>query len=406
MGLWVKTEGDRLGPAGFLTAAVHAGIKRDASALDLALIYSEGEQTTAAGVFTTNRVTAAPVSLSRQHLSATRGRARAVLINSGNANACTGSAGANCAAMTGRLAAKVLGIPPEQVLVASTGVIGTPLKPDLISRQLPTLARTLSAEAFPKTARAIMTTDTFPKLCALEASINGRTVGLLGIAKGAGMIHPRMATMLAFIMTDAVVTAPELKRMLRTAVAGSFNRITVDGDTSTNDSVIALANGRSGWSAKAGTPDGARLLAGLTEVCETLARNIVQDGEGAKKFVTIRVEGASNEADADRIARTIANSPLVKTALAGNDPNWGRILCAAGYSGAQFDPARVDIRINDLLVCRKGTHARFSDAVARTELDQAQLTLRINLHQGRASAEIWTCDLTHDYITINASYTT
>jgi glutamate N-acetyltransferase/amino-acid N-acetyltransferase len=406
MALWVKAEGDRLAPAGFLASAVHAGIKREATALDLALICSEAQHTTAAAVFTTNRVAAAPVSLSRQHLKASRGRARAVVVNSGNANASTGSIGAKSASMTAKEAAKVLGIPAEQVLVASTGVIGKPLQSDLITRKLPELAQALSPDSFRSAARAIMTTDTVPKLCALQANIKRKPVRLLGIAKGAGMIHPRMATMLAFILTDAAVTAPDLNRMLKTAVDASFNRITVDGDTSTNDTVIALANGHSGMVAKAGTPDGSRFLAGLSQVCQTLAHMIVQDGEGAKKFIAVLVEGAASDADADRVARAIANSPLVKTAIAGCDPNWGRIICAAGYSGARFDPARVDIRINNLLLCWNGIDGGFDEAAARAELDQSQLTLRIDLHQGRASAYMWTCDFTPDYIAINASYRT
>jgi glutamate N-acetyltransferase/amino-acid N-acetyltransferase len=403
---WDKVEGDLAAPAGFMASSVHAGIKRDPATLDLALIYSKSEETTAAGVFTTNRVSAAPVNVSRRHLQASRGRARAIVVNSGNANACTGAAGAKRAATIASETARILGIPPEQALVASTGVIGAQLRSGLITRQLATLAKSLSPEAFPEAARAIMTTDTFPKIYALQTTVSGRPVRLLGITKGAGMIHPRMATMLAFVMTDAVVKPSGLQRMLVMAVDASFNCITVDGDTSTNDTVIALASGLSGVVARVGTPGGAHLSAGLVELCQSLARMIVQDGEGAKKLVTVQVRGARTEAGADRVARTIANSPLVKTALAGNDPNWGRILCAAGYSGAQFDPAKVDIRVNNLLVCRKGIDAGFNEAAARAELDRSELTLRIDLHQGRASARIWTCDLTHDYITINASYRT
>jgi glutamate N-acetyltransferase / amino-acid N-acetyltransferase len=402
---WDQVEADGSAPAGFLTSSAHAGIKRDPEAPDLTLIFSEGEVTTAAGVFTTNRVAAAPVHLSRQHLRASGGRARAIVANSGNANACTGSTGAKCAAITARTAAKLLGIKPHQALLASTGVIGVRLEPKRITRQMPGLVRALSRDGFSRTARAIMTTDKFPKLCALQATMGGKPVRLLGLTKGAGMIHPRMATMLAFVMTDAIVRASDLQRMLRMAVDSSFNRITVDGDTSTNDTVIALASGLSGVQARIGTPDGARLQEGLTELCKALAQMIVQDGEGAKKVITVQVQGARTETDADRVARAIANSPLVKTAMAGNDPNWGRILCAAGYSGAVFDPAKVDLDVNGLLLCRRGVRARFSEAAARSELDQPRLTLRVDLHQGRASAQVWTCDLTHEYITINASYT-
>jgi glutamate N-acetyltransferase / amino-acid N-acetyltransferase len=403
---WNKVEGDRLAPAGFVASSAYAGIKRDTAGLDLALMFSEGEDTTAAGVFTANRVAAAPVNVSRDHLRTSHGCARAIVVNSGNANACTGIAGVKCASLTTKIAAKLLGVRPDKVLVASTGVIGVPLEPNLITQQLPDLARGLSPDGFSRAARAIMTTDLFPKIYAMEATTGAKPVRLLGIAKGAGMIHPRMATMLAFVMTDAIVKPTDLQRMLRKAVDASFNRITVDGDTSTNDTVIALASGLSGVLARTGTPEGAQFLAGLTKLCETLARMIVQDGEGAKKLITVQVQRARSDADADRIARTIANSPLVKTALAGSDPNWGRILCAAGYSGAHFDPAKVDIHVNRLLLCRRGVSAGFNEAAARAELDQPQLTLLIDLHQGRASAQILTCDLTHDYITINTSYRT
>jgi glutamate N-acetyltransferase / amino-acid N-acetyltransferase len=403
---WDQIEGDSLAPAGFRASSVHAGIKGDPAALDLALIHSEGKETTAAGVFTTNRVKAAPVILSKQHLQASRGRARAIVVNSGNANACTGPEGLRCATAVAGRAAGSLGIGPQQVLVASTGVIGTRLKPEVLTRQLPTLVGALSPEGFPEAARAIMTTDTFPKLCALQTMVGGRPVRLLGITKGAGMIHPRMATMLAFVMTDAAVAAPDLQEMLTTAVEASFNRITIDGDTSTNDTVIALANGFSAVPVRRSARADALFHAGLVQLCEALARMIVRDGEGAKKIIAVQVHGARTYVDADRIARTIANSPLVKTAMAGNDPNWGRILCAAGYSGASFDPAKVDIRVNELLLCRKGVDAGFNEGAARAALDHPELTLRIDLHQGRGAARIWTCDLTQGYITINASYRT
>jgi glutamate N-acetyltransferase/amino-acid N-acetyltransferase len=231
-------------------------------------------------------------------------------------------------------------------------------------------------------------------------------VHLAGTAKGAGMIHPRLATMLSFITTDAGVRARDLRKMLRAAVESSFNRLSVDGDTSTNDTVLALASGLSGVRVRCGTRIGVLFLAGLTELCQTLARMVAKDGEGAKKLVTIEVHGARTRADAERVARTIANSPLVKTAIAGSDPNWGRIICAAGYSGATFDPSKVDIRVNDFVLCRRGLDVGFDEAAAKRELDQKELTIRLDLHQGKASTRFWTCDLTHDYITINASYRT
>ena len=401
---WDATEGSLGTPRGFRAAAVASGIKKSAGALDLALLFSDAPQTAAAGVFTSNRAAAAPVILSQQNLKKSRGRARAIIVNSGNANACTGRAGTKVAEETARAAAKRLGLSPQEVLVASTGVIGTPLKLDLILNQLPTLQENLSAENGPALARAIMTTDTFPKSAVFKTKIGGRSVSLAGVAKGAGMIHPHMATMLSFITTDAAVDPRSLQKMLRAAVDESFNRITVDGDTSTNDTVVALASGLSGVSIGPGSPAGRRFQAGLIELCQALAKMIVQDGEGATKVARIEVSGARNAADAERVARAIANSPLVKTAIAGSDPNWGRILCAAGYSGARIDPSKVDIRVNDLYLCRHGIETGFNEAAARTELDRKEHTLRVDLHQGKARAWVWTCDLTHDYIRINASY--
>ncbi len=403
---WIPRTGQLGTPRGFRAAAVAAGIKKVRGALDLALIVSDGAETSGAGLFTTNCAAAAPVLVSRHHLAASRGLARAVVVNSGNANACTGQEGLHTAQGTARAAAKLLDVPPEQVLVASTGVIGVPLKLDLITEQLPILHQNLSAENAAAVSQAIMTTDTFPKSCVLRTEVGGSAVHLAGIAKGAGMIHPRMATMLAFITTDAAVGPRMLQSMLRAAVKVSFNRITVDGDTSTNDTVVAMASGASGISIRPGNESRAWFLAGLTELCQRLAQMVARDGEGAKKLVTIEVRGARRPSDAERISRAIANSPLVKTAIAGSDPNWGRIICAAGYSGAKFDPAKVDISINDFALCRKGLDAGFDEAAAKKELDRKELTLRLDLHQGTGSARIWTCDLTHDYITINASYRT
>ncbi len=403
---WEPVEGTLATPRGFRAAAVAAGIKKAHGALDLALIVSDSPVTSAAGTFTTNLAAAAPVHLSRRHLSASRGRARAVIVNSGNANACTGPAGSRAALGTARAVGRLIGIPTQQVLVASTGVIGVPLKLDSILVQLPALKENLSAKNASLVARAIMTTDTFPKSCVLRTEFEGKAVHLAGIAKGAGMIHPRMATMLCFITTDAALAPSHFRRLLRAAVAESFNRLSVDGDTSTNDSVLALASGLSGVSVRSGSKFGAHFLAGLTELCRTLAKMIARDGEGAKKLVTIEVSGARRSSDAERIARAIANSPLVKTAIAGSDPNWGRILCAAGYSGASFDPLRVDIRVNGTYLCRRGLDAGFDESLAKKALDQKEVTVRLDLHQGRASACMWTCDFTREYIDINASYRT
>jgi len=403
---WETTDGSIATPRGFRAAAIAAGIKKVAGARDLALIVSDAPETTAAGMFTTNVAAAAPVHLCRRHLRVTRGRARAIIINSGNANACTGREGARTAKTTARAVAKLFGLAAHQVLVASTGVIGIPLKLDLILRELPILKEDLSPENGSSVARAIMTTDTVPKSAVLRSEMDGKTVHLAGIAKGAGMIHPRMATMLSFITTDAGIAPHDLRRMLREAVRVSFNAISVDGDTSTNDSVLALASGLSGVSVLPKTSKGNHFLAGLTELCQALAKMIVRDGEGAQKLMTIEVRGARRASDAERIARAIANSPLVKTAIAGSDPNWGRIICAAGYSGASFDPTKVDIRVNDFVLCRSGLDAGFDEAAAKRELDAKELTLRLDLHQGQGSARMWTCDLTHGYIDINASYRT
>jgi glutamate N-acetyltransferase/amino-acid N-acetyltransferase len=405
-GKWEKIDGHLATPAGFRIAASSAGIKKAASSLDLALIFSEAERTAAAAVFTINRAAAAPVVLSRANLKSTAGRARAIIANAGNANAATGNAGYKAATAIARGTARLLQIPAAQVLVASTGVIGVPLDFGCIQAALPALCSSLSANSGDEVARAIMTTDTYPKTCTLRAQIGGKPVHIAGVAKGAGMIHPRMATMLAFITTDILIAPRELQRALRLAAGASFNRITVDGDTSTNDTVFVLASGLSQVSAGRGSRAAKIFLEGLTMISVELARMIVRDGEGAKKLVTVGVRGARTAADADRAARAIANSLLVKTAVAGSDPNWGRILCAAGYSGARFDPSKTDICINRMDLCRRGMDTGFNEAEARREMDQSEVAIIVHLHAGKFSAALWTCDLTHGYITINASYRT
>ena len=299
---------------------------------------------------------------------------------------------------------ELLGIEPSQVLVASTGVIGVPLNADLILPQLPHLKESLSKENAKAVAHAIMTTDTVPKTCVVRSEARGKAVHIAGIAKGAGMIHPRMATMLSFITTDASMGERMLHNLLIGAAEDSFNRVTVDGDTSTNDTVVALASGLSETTVIPGNDSRAWFAEGLTLVCQTLARMIARDGEGASKLVTVEVVGARTPLDADRVARAIANSPLVKTALAGADPNWGRIICAAGYSGAKFDPNKVDVSVNNMALCRKGVDAGFDEAAAHRELDRKEILLHVDLHAGRATARVWTCDFTRDYIDINASY--
>ncbi|MGD1104345.1 MAG: bifunctional glutamate N-acetyltransferase/amino-acid acetyltransferase ArgJ [Terriglobia bacterium] len=361
---WECIEGDLATPLGFRAAAVAAGIKKTREALDLALIFSDSPATTAAGVFTTNRVAAAPVLLSRQNLVDSRGRCRAIVVNSGNANACTGREGLHTAEETARVAAELLAIEPSQVLVASTGVIGVALNADLILQQLPHLKEKLSKENAKAVAHAILTTDTVPKTCVVRSEARGKVVHIAAIAKGAGMIHPRMATLLSFITTDASMGERMLHNLLMGAADDSFNRLTVDGDTSTNDTVVALASGLAETSVIPGNDSHAWFAEGLTLVCQTLARMIARDGEGASKLVTVEVVGARTPLDADRVARAIANSPLVKTALAGADPNWGRILCAAGYSGTKFDPDKIDVSVNNMALCCKGVDAGFDEAAA------------------------------------------
>ena len=401
---WEVVEGSLASPLGFRAAAVAAGLKKTHDALDLALIFSDSPATTAAGVFTTNRVAAAPVLLSRQNLIGSRGLCRAIVANAGNANACTGKEGMHAAEETARVAAELLGIEPTQVLVASTGVIGVPLNLDLVLQQLPHLKDKLSRQNARAVAQAIMTTDTVPKSCVVRSDANGRAVHIAAVAKGSGMINPHMATMLSFITTDAAMGERMLHNLLRAAAEDSFNRVTVDGDTSTNDTVVALASGLAETNVIPGNYSRAWFAEGLIQVCQTLARMIARDGEGATKLVTVEVVGARSPLDADRVARAIANSPLVKTAVAGADPNWGRIICAAGYSGAKFDPNKIDISVNSMMLCRKGVEAGFDEAAAHHELDQKELLLRVDLHAGKATANVWTCDFTRAYIDINSSY--
>jgi glutamate N-acetyltransferase/amino-acid N-acetyltransferase len=403
---WEVAEGNIASPRGFRGAAAAAGIKKTHGELDLALLVCDAPAATAAGVFTTNLVAAAPVLFSRQNLVESRGRCRALLVNAGNANACTGRQGLHTARESARAVARLLNLPPAQVLVASTGVIGVPLDLGLVTRPLPDLVGKLSIENASAVVRAIMTTDTFPKSCLLRSEVGGKFVHLAGIAKGSGMIHPRLATMLSFLTTDALIGPRTLHNLLRAAADASFNCLTVDGDTSTNDTLLAWASGLAGAGVRPGNASWAWFLEGLTQLCQSLAKMIARDGEGAKKLIVVEVQGARKHSDAERVARAVANSPLVKTAVAGSDANWGRILCAAGYSGAVFDPDKVDIRVNDLPLCRDGVDAGFDEAAARRELDGKEVVLRLDLHQGSASARIWTCDLTQGYITINASYRT
>jgi len=386
-------------PLGFRYAAAYAGlrkVKKD----DLALIVSD-TPAVAAAVFTQNRVVAAPVVLARKNLRASRGKASAILVNAGNAN-CATRTGDQVAITTVRAAAKVLGVKPEYILPASTGVIGVEMDGAKVVAALPGLVAGLDAAKFEAVAGAILTTDLVPKTAFAEIKSGRKIAHIAGMTKGSGMIQPNMATTLGFVVTDAVVSPAVLRSALKRAIDRSYNRISVDGDTSTNDTVAVLANGASGVK-----PSAKVFEAALTSVLESLARQIARDGEGARKLVTIDVEGAANVKAAERIARSIANSPLVKTAIAGSDPNWGRIICAAGYAGVAFDPRKADIDMQGVAVCRGGLDADFDEVELKCKLDQPDCSIRFAIRGGgKGRARFWTCDFTEGYIRINASYRT
>jgi glutamate N-acetyltransferase / amino-acid N-acetyltransferase len=389
-------------PLGYAYSAVYAGI-RQTPKNDLALIVS-GMPAAAAGVFTQNRVQAAPVRLSRRHLTLSRGQVGAVLVNAGNAN-CATRTGDAVALATSKAAAKLLRLPVNQVLPASTGVIGVELDPGKITGALPELIAGLAPARFDDAANAIMTTDLVPKTAFAEVSLRRGTVRVAGMTKGSGMIQPLMATTLGFVMTDAVIPTATLRGMLKRSVERSYNRISVDGDTSTNDTLLLLANGASG--VRPDPKEMAKVEEAIAGVMESLARAIARDGEGAKKLITITVTGAPSDAAAVRIARGIANSPLVKTAVAGSDPNWGRILSAAGNAGVAFDPRRTDVHMQGVVVCRGGLAAPFSEAELKTKLDERECDIRLAIRgKGKGTARFWTCDFTEGYIKINASYRT
>ena len=389
-------------PQGFRFAAIYAGIRKHPDD-DLTLMVSD-VPAAVAGVFTQNQVCAAPVTISKNHLEKSGGLCRAVIANAGNANCATPTM-TKVAKATVRAAAKLIKAPVNQVLVASTGVIGEPLDETLILDALPALADNLAPEGFEAAAASIMTTDTYPKSASAELETAAGTVRIAGMAKGAGMIHPNMATMLAFLFTDAVIDAADLRKMLRTAVENSFNRISVDGDTSTNDTVLLLANGASG--VRINGRDRRRFQNALNKLAQELAIGIVGDGEGSQKVLTIEVEGAATNAQAVRLARAIANSPLVKTALAGADPNWGRVLSSAGAAGVRFDPAKVDLRLNGHLICRRGVRSDFVEAEVQLTMELDESTLLFHIRGGgKGRARFWTCDFTKEYIEINAEYRT
>ncbi|MGE0703065.1 MAG: bifunctional glutamate N-acetyltransferase/amino-acid acetyltransferase ArgJ [Vicinamibacterales bacterium] len=389
-------------PRGFRAAGVSAGIKARGG-LDLALIVSETPAASAA-VFTTNLAQAAPVVVSREHLARSGGRTRAVIVNSGCANACTGSTGMQVARDMASETANLLGCPAEQVLVSSTGVIGVSLDIERIRKGLPAAMSSLSADQGPAAARAIMTTDPYPKEAAARISIDGRDVLIGGIAKGSGMIEPMMATMLGFVTTDAAIEPALLARALRTVVDDTFNAITVDGECSTNDCVMVLANGASGATVTDASYD--VFVEGLRAVCQPLAIGIVRGGEGATKLVTVNVTGAASVPEARKAAKAIANSPLVKTAIHGGDPNWGRLVAVAGRAGVSFELTRAAVRIGSILLFDHGMPHDEASSQAAEYLQNKDVTVTVDLGAGTQSATVWTCDLSAEYVRINAEYRT
>ena len=403
-------EGGVCAAQGFRAAGIHVGVKTHAAwKKDVALIVSDVD-CAAAAMFTTNVVKAAPIHVDRKHLA--DGKARAIVANSGNANACAPQGEENAIKMCAA-AAKAIGCPPEDVLVSSTGVIGQTLKVQVIEEGMPALYEALdhSVEASDAAAHAIMTTDTVKKEAAVETVIGGKTVRMGGIAKGSGMIHPNMGTMLCFLTTDCAISPAMIRAALKEVVCKTFNRISVDGDTSTNDSCIVLANGLAGNAEI--TEQGADYQAfteTLMTLCTELARKMAADGEGAKHLITCAVTGAADEKTAETVARSVISSTLTKAAIFGADANWGRVLCAMGYSGAEFDPETVDVSFasaaGDIAVCEKGRGLPFDETKAKKILTEHDVEIRISMGTGAGTATCWGCDITYDYIKINGDYRT
>jgi len=389
-------------PRGFRAAGISAGIKASGG-LDLALLVSDAPAR-AAAVFTTNLAVAAPVIVSREHLARSGGTARAIIVNSGCANACTGDEGLQAARDMAAETARLVGCPVEQVLVASTGVIGVALPMAKIRIGLPIAFSAMGAGQGAQAAKAIMTTDPFPKESAAQIAIGGHDVAIGGMAKGSGMIEPMLATMLAFVTTDAAVPSPLLSRALRAAVDDTFNAITVDGECSTNDCVMLLANGASGVAVDETSYDA--FVVGLTAVCRELALGIVRGGEGATKLVTVHVTGAASSDEARKCAKAIANSPLVKTAIHGGDPNWGRLIAVAGRAGVAFELARAAVVIGTTVLFEDGRPHDENAPQAAEYLKGTDLSVSVDLGAGRASSTVWTCDLSAEYVRINADYRT
>jgi glutamate N-acetyltransferase / amino-acid N-acetyltransferase len=399
-------------PRGFRFGAVKAGLKASGRT-DFALIVAD-MPASAAAAFTANKVTAAPLTIDKWHLTATGGKVQVVAINAGNANCATGQVGLDAAKATCDAAASVFHCRSEEVFPSSTGVIGRPLPVEKLVDALPELAASVGSEAdhFMEVAQAIITTDLVEKTAFARIEVAGpdgamKEIRIAGVGKGSGMIHPQLvphATMLMYVLTDAAIEPDVLNEYLRPAIEMSFNRISVDGDTSTNDTVLLLASGASGAPIER---ENAAFASALAQVCTSLARQVVADGEGVTHVVELQIEGAASDADALRVAKAIAHSPLVKTAWAGCDPNWGRLAAAIGYSGAQVDPEKIDIWFGEHPICRNGGRAAdFDEAVAHAYISQPEFSIAIQLHQGDGHCVFWTTDLTHQYIHINADYST
>lgn len=394
-------------PKGFRFGATTAGLKASGRS-DFAVIVADAPAS-AAAAFTANLVSAAPLHVDKEHLRATGGRVRVAAINAGNANCAVGQAGLDAARATCIAAAQAFGCTPEEVFPSSTGIIGVPLPAEKIIAVLPRLAAQIGSESdhFQQVAQAIMTTDTVDKTAFARVEIDGREVRIAGFCKGSGMIHPQLvphATMLVYIVTDVAAEPAVLDSYLHNSIELSFNRISVDGDTSTNDTVLLLASGSSGAQIGEGN---AAFAQALQQVCTSLAKQIVADGEGVSHVVELRIEAAANDADAVKVAKAIAHSPLVKTAWAGCDPNWGRLMAAIGYSGAAIDAERIDIWFGELAICRDGGRAaEFDETAAHAYLQQPEFSIRVALHQGSGACTFWTTDLTTQYVHINADYST
>ncbi|SMC65082.1 bifunctional ornithine acetyltransferase/N-acetylglutamate synthase [Papillibacter cinnamivorans] len=395
-------------PIGFTAAGIHCGVKnKNPEKKDVALIYSE-VPCAAAAVYTKNRVKAAPIWVTMENLS--DGKAQAVICNSGNANACAPGGTENAKTMC-KAAARTLNIPESDVVVASTGVIGQPLNIGVIEAGIPALVSALSKDGSDAAARAIMTTDLMKKEIAVRFNLDGKTVTMGGIAKGSGMIHPNMGTMLCFITTDAAVEPVYLRKLLLAAAERTFNRVSVDGDTSTNDMCAVLTNGLAGNTVIAAEgKDSEAFLDALVHVCRYLARCMAEDGEGATHLVTAKVGGASDNETAAALSMAVVSSSLVKAAMFGADANWGRVLCAMGYSGADFRPEATDVyfrsKSGEILVCSAGTGISFDEAEAKRILSEKEIIIDIRLSEGGGTGEAWGCDLTYDYVRINGDYRT